>query len=107
MKDNQMDKSLFFITLSCLCIWLVVDVAIGKNYLGNFLGTLFPFMKESDSVTWNTETVKEAAKNAPSSSAIGSGRGSGFNEDKSGGGTASGGRQSSTYNGGGAGYGVR
>lgn len=41
-----MDKSLFFITIAFACIWLVVDVAVGKDYLGNFLATLFPFMKE-------------------------------------------------------------
>lgn len=44
-----MDKSLFFMTLSFVCIWIVVDVAMGKNYLGNFLGTIFPFMNGSSS----------------------------------------------------------
>lgn len=47
--NKDMDKSLFFIMLSCVCIWIVVDVAMGKNYLGNFLGTIFPFMNGSSS----------------------------------------------------------
>lgn len=47
--NKDMDKSLFFMTLSCVCIWIVVDVAMGKNYLGNFLGTIFPFMNGSSS----------------------------------------------------------
>ena len=39
-----MDKSLFIITLSMLCVWLVVDTAIGKKRLLSFLSTLFPFI---------------------------------------------------------------
>ena len=46
MKDN-MDKSLFFITLSAVCVWLIVDKAVGKDYLGSFLQTVFPFMGDS------------------------------------------------------------
>lgn len=42
--NGNVDKSLLFMFLSFVCIWLVVDVAVGKNYLGNFLNTLFPFM---------------------------------------------------------------
>lgn len=74
-----MDRSLFFITLSAVCVWLVVDVAIGKNYLGSFLATLFPFMNNGETAPrgeMTTEEVKQAENNAPSSSAIGSGRGS-------------------------------
>lgn len=41
---GDMDKSLFFITLSMLCVWLVVDTAIGKKHLLSFLSTLFPFI---------------------------------------------------------------
>ena len=41
---GDMDKSLFFITLSMVCIWLVVDTAIGKKHLLSFLSTLFPFI---------------------------------------------------------------
>ena len=72
MKDSG-DRSLFFITLSFICIWLVVDMAIGKNYLGNFLSIMFPFM-DSTARNMTEEEVKEAAQNAPSSSAIGSGK---------------------------------
>lgn len=70
-----MDRSLFFITLSAVCVWLVVDVALGKNYLGSFLATLFPFMNNGETAPrgeMTTEEVKQAENNAPSSSAIGS-----------------------------------
>ena len=49
------DKSLFFITLSVICIWLVVDSALGENYIKKFLGTIFPFMDdESNEKTEST-----------------------------------------------------
>lgn len=41
-----MDKSLFFITIAFACIWLIFDVAVGNDYLGKFLKTIFPFMTE-------------------------------------------------------------
>ena len=71
---NHMDKSLFFLTISMVCIWLVVDVAVGKNRLGSFLSTIFPFMEDSGSsnVSMTPEEVEEAKNNAPKSSAMGS-----------------------------------
>lgn len=77
MNNQGMDKSLFFITLSAICVWLVVDVALGKNYLGGFLATLFPFMTDTSTPRgeMTTEEVEEAQKNAPSSSAMGGGAG--------------------------------
>ena len=45
---GDMDKSLFFITLSMVCVWLVVDTAIGKKHLLSFLFTLFPFIDSPD-----------------------------------------------------------
>ena len=45
---GDMDKSLFFITLSMVCVWLVVDTAIGKKRLLSFLSTLFPFIDSPD-----------------------------------------------------------
>ena len=71
MNDN-MDKSLFFITLSCVCVWLIVDTAIGKNYLGNFLGILFPFMNDAGESIPTAEDVKETQEKAPASAAAGS-----------------------------------
>ena len=69
-----MDKSLLFITLSALCVWLVVDSAVGKNYLSNFLSTIFPFMNGSSVARgeMTTQEVEKAKETAPSSSAIGS-----------------------------------
>ena len=60
---GDMDKSLFFITLSMVCVWLVVDTAIGKKRLLSFLSTLFPFIDSPDAGTqekveaeqWKTE----------------------------------------------------
>ena len=40
--ENKMDRPIFFLTLSFVCVWLIVDVAAGKDYVGSFLGTLFP-----------------------------------------------------------------
>ena len=74
--EKNMDKSLLFFTLSAVCIWLVVDVALGKNYLGGFLTTLFPFMSDDNSskgLFKNKKEVEKAAEQAPASSAIGSG----------------------------------
>ena len=48
---GDMDKSLFFITLSMVCVWLVVDTAIGKKHLLSFLSTLFPFIDSQDAGT--------------------------------------------------------
>lgn len=62
--NGQMDKSLFFITLSAVCIWLIVDMAVGKDHLGNFLSTLFPFMDSSGS-SGSIELTKEQEENMP------------------------------------------
>lgn len=77
MEKSNMDKSLFFITLSAICVWLVVDAAIGKKYLSRFLSTIFPFMEDGDSSSssMSTTEVKEAQETAPSSSAMGGGVG--------------------------------
>ena len=100
MKDN-MDKSLFFITLSFLCVWLIVDMAIGKNYLGNFLGIIFPFMaSESEPMIMTEQEQEEAANNAPSSSAIG-----GNKKEESG--TPDGKSSNAITGGNGSGYGIR
>lgn len=75
--QNTMDKSLLFITLSCVCVWLIVDSAIGKKYLYNFLGVIFPFMSDGNTTArgeMTSEEVTEAVEKAPSSSAIGSGK---------------------------------
>lgn len=48
---GDMDKSLFFITLSMVCVWLVVDTAIGKKHLLAFLSTLFPFIDSPEAVS--------------------------------------------------------
>lgn len=53
---GDMDKSLFFITLSMVCVWLIVDTAIGKKRLISFLSTLFPFI---DSPTSSAEQAQE------------------------------------------------
>lgn len=100
MNDN-MDRSLFFMTLSLICVWLLVDMAIGKNYLTNFLTILFPFMESSGrDVSMTKEEQKEASNNAPSSSAMGQNKDPG-SEDNSG-------LSSNAITGGnGTGYGIR
>ena len=99
MNEKQMDKSIFFLTLSFVCIWIIVDMAIGRDYLTAFLSTLFPFMGEDHSAQPMTvEEVEEAQNNAPSSSAIGSGKTEEETEQPTG-------KSSSAYNGG-PGYGA-
>lgn len=39
------DKSLFFMTLSLLGIWIILDIIYGKKYLWAFLHNLFPFVE--------------------------------------------------------------
>lgn len=60
---GDMDKSLFFITLAMVCVWLVVDTAIGKKHLLSFLSTLFPFIdgpEPETPATAETEQGKQA-----------------------------------------------
>lgn len=60
---GDMDKSLFFITLAMVCVWLVVDTAIGKKHLLSFLSTLFPFIdgpEPENPVTAEVEQGKQA-----------------------------------------------
>lgn len=72
-----MDKSLLFMLLAFVCIWLVMDVAVGDDKLGKFLESLFPFMEgtsnSSGSAGMTPQEVEKAQQNAPSSSAMGSG----------------------------------
>lgn len=65
-----MDKSLFFMVLSITCIWLIVDAAVGKGYVNNFLASIFPFMLEEEKEPLTEEEVETKIENAPSSAAI-------------------------------------
>ena len=40
-SDN--DNSIFFLTISLVCVWLIVDYVVGKQYVGKFISML-PFM---------------------------------------------------------------
>lgn len=37
-----MEKSLLYMTLALVCVYLIIDAAIGKDRIGGFLATLFP-----------------------------------------------------------------
>lgn len=37
-----MEKSLLYMTLALVCVYLIIDAAIGKDRIGAFLATLFP-----------------------------------------------------------------
>lgn len=41
------DKSLFFITLGMLCIWLVLDNFYGKKRVNAFILSMFPSLEKS------------------------------------------------------------
>ena len=52
-SDN--DNSIFFLTISLVCVWLIVDYVVGKQYVGKFISML-PFMGGDN-------TAVEAGKN--------------------------------------------
>lgn len=41
------DKSLFFITLAMICIWLVLDNFYGKKRINTFILSMFPSLEKS------------------------------------------------------------
>ena len=50
-RGIKMDKSLFFTTISLICIWLILDNIYGKKYINKFLNSLFPFVNLDDGTT--------------------------------------------------------
>lgn len=34
-------KSLFFIIMACICIWLILDVFYGNDYIGQLIDKMF------------------------------------------------------------------
>lgn len=50
-----MDRSLFFLVLSFICIWLVIDQAIGNKYISTMLVNLFPWMGQGEITPANTD----------------------------------------------------
>ena len=40
--ESKDDRSIFFLTLSLICIWLILDSMYGRKYIDNFLKTMFP-----------------------------------------------------------------
>lgn len=62
---GDMDKSLFFITLSMVCVWLIVDTAIGKKRLVSFLSTLFPFIDSPASSTEQEQGQETGKQETP------------------------------------------
>ena len=51
------DKSLFFMTLSLICVWVILDNIYGKKYLDIFLSNVFDFYNTS--VTTTSKTFNE------------------------------------------------
>ena len=41
------DRSLFFITLALICIWLILDNFYGKKHINTFLLSIFPSLEKS------------------------------------------------------------
>lgn len=47
------DKTIFFITLALVCVWLILDNFYGNKRIDNFVASLFPSLsKEKDSKGW-------------------------------------------------------
>ena len=57
METN--DKSLFFLTLSLTCIWVVLDNIFGKKHLSNLLDSMFGL---SDDVAGSETTTQSIVK---------------------------------------------
>lgn len=38
------DKSLFFLTLFIVLVWLIIDNIVGKKYITRFLSMMFDFI---------------------------------------------------------------
>lgn len=45
------NKSIFFLTLSFICIWVILDNIFGKKYLDTFLSNIFPFYNSTSKST--------------------------------------------------------
>ena len=41
------DKSLFFITLALICVWLILDNFYGKKRVNTFILSLFPSLEKT------------------------------------------------------------
>ena len=54
---NKDSKSLFFLCLSLVCIWLILDNIYGHKYVNTFLGNMFDFMGGSSSGSSSTTKV--------------------------------------------------
>ena len=46
--SNTDDKSIFFLTLSFISIWVILDNIYGKRYLDTFLSNVFPFYRTDE-----------------------------------------------------------
>ena len=62
-----MDKSLFFLFITFLCIWLILDEFVGKGYIGNLVDNLIG----GGSGTSITDKAKKTAEKAAESKAKG------------------------------------
>ena len=54
-------KGIFFLTICIICVWLIIDAAVGKKYVRRFLHTILPFISidEVNNTTVNkTGTTK-------------------------------------------------
>ena len=59
------DKSLFFMTLSLICVWVILDNIYGKKYLDIFLSNVFDFYTTTvnTSKTFNEKGLEDYYNN--------------------------------------------
>ena len=59
------DKSLFFMTLSLICVWVILDNIYGKKYLDIFLSNVFDFYNSgaTTSKTFNEKGLEDYYNN--------------------------------------------
>ena len=63
-----MDKSLFFLFITFLCIWLILDEFVGNGYIGNLVDNLIGGGK-STSITEKAEKAAESKAKGKSKTA--------------------------------------
>lgn len=63
MKND--DNSIFFLTISLLCVWLIVDWFVGRKYVEKVI-SMMPFMSSNGSGFFTPNTTSQSMNNVNS-----------------------------------------
>lgn len=59
---NLNDKSMFFLTLSLICVWVILDNVYGQKYLDTFLSNVFDFYNKKDTEKTTATEIASVAR---------------------------------------------